>query len=294
MNNYVPVYTATIAQRNTVSKLTVTRNETRNWIVENTLTFDRKFNDHSVRILVGQGTQEYKFYSITGSIQNVPPGSGSQYLALGTSNSANVTDGGSLDRVSSYFGRLNYSFQDKYLVTASIRADGSSKFSKANRWGYFPSVGLGWLITKEKFMESQKLFDNLKLRGSWGKIGNMSVPANLSVLTVTQTPQYIYIGGNGSTATGGSITTVVPPTTYWERGVGTDIGVEASLLHNRLNAEIDWYNKKTEKAIFDIPILGSVGTSRVQSLVTRPHFKTRDLSFWLHGRIISIKTGIIL
>src|SRR6185369_4534113 len=258
-NNYVPVYTATIAQRNTVSKLTVGRSEIRNWIVENTLTFDRKIGDHSVKVLVGQGAQEYKFYSMTGSIQNVPAGSGNQYLSLGTSSSANVSDGGSLDRVASYFGRVNYSFQDKYLVTASIRADGSSKFSEANRWGYFPSVGLGWIVTKEKFMEGQNLFDNLKLRGSWGKIGNMSVPANLSVLTVTQNAGFIYVGGNGSTATGASINTVVPPTTYWERGVGTDVGLEASLLHNKLYVEVDWYNKKTEKAIFDIPILGSIG-----------------------------------
>ena len=279
VNNYVPVYAATIAQRNTVSKLTVTRNETRNWIVENTLTFDRKFNDHSVRILVGQGAQEYKFYAMTGSIQNVPPGSGSQYLSLGTSSSANVTDGGSLDRVSSYFGRLNYSFQDKYLVTASIRADGSSKFSEANRWGYFPSVGLGWIVTKEKFMEGQNLFDNIKLRGSWGKIGNMSVPANLSVLTVTQTPGFIYLGGNGSTATGASINTVVPPATYWERGVGTDIGLEVSLLHNKLYAEVDWYNKKTEKAIFDIPILGSVGTGSGTIIGNQATFQNQGFEF---------------
>jgi TonB-linked SusC/RagA family outer membrane protein len=277
--NYVPVYTATIAQRNTVSKLTVTRNEIRNWIVENTLTFDRKINDHSIKLLVGQGAQEYRFYSITGSIQNVPSGSGNRYLALGTSNSANVTDGGSLDRVSSYFGRVNYSFQEKYLVTASIRADGSSKFSMANRWGYFPSVGLGWIITKEKFMMSQKLFDNLKLRGSWGKIGNMSVPANLSVLTVTQNAGFTYVGGNGTTSTGASINTVVPPTTYWERGVGSDIGVEASLLHNRLYAEIDWYNKKTEKAIFDIPILGSVGTSSGTIVGNQATFQNQGFEF---------------
>src|SRR6185369_14490442 len=179
----------------------------------------------------------------------------------------------------SYFGRVNYSFQDKYLVTATIRADGSSKFSKANRWGYFPSVGLGWIITKEKFMQGQSMFDNLKLRGSWGKIGNMSVPANLSVLTVTQNAGFIYVGGNGSTATGASINTVVPPTTYWERGVGTDVGLEASLLHNKLYVEVDWYNKKTEKAIFDIPILGSIGTSSGTIVGNQATFQNQGVEF---------------
>ncbi len=279
VNNYNPVYVATIAQRNTVSKLTVTRNENRNWIVENTLTYDRRIGDHSIKVLAGQGAQEYKFYGITASIQNVPAGSGNQYLSLGTASTANVTDNGNLDRVSSYFGRLNYAYKDKYLLTASMRADGSSKFSEANRWGYFPSVGLGWVITNEKFMRNQNLFDNLKLRGSWGKIGNMSVPANLSVLTVTQNAGFIYIGGDGSTATGASINTVVPPATYWERGVGTDVGLEASLLHNRLYTEIDWYNKKTEKAIFDIPILGSVGTSSGTIIGNQATFQNQGFEF---------------
>lgn len=278
-NNYNPVYIATLAQRNTISKLNVSRSENRNWIVENTLTFERRFGDHSVKVLVGQGAQEYKFYEITGSVQNVPPGNGNQYLTLGTSGTANVTDGGSLSRVNSYFGRVNYSFQDKYLVTASIRGDGSSKFSQSNRWGYFPAVGLGWVVTKEKFMQHQKLFDNLKLRGSWGKIGNMSVPANLSVLTVTQNPGFIYVGGNGSTSTGASINTVVPPATYWERGVGSDIGLEASLLKNRLYAEIDWYNRKTEKAIFDIPILGSIGTSSGAIIGNQATFQNQGYEF---------------
>ncbi|MCC7402284.1 MAG: TonB-dependent receptor [Chitinophagaceae bacterium] len=276
---YAPVYTATIAQRNSVSSLSVSRNENRNWIVENTLTFDRKINDHSVKVLLGQGAQEYKFYGITASVQNVPNGSGNQYLSLGTASSANVSDNGSLSRVNSYFGRLNYSYKDKYLLTASMRADGSSKFSEANRWGYFPSVGLGWVITNEKFMATQKLFDNLKLRGSWGKIGNMSVPANLSVLTVTQTPGFIYVGGDGSTATGASINTVVPPATYWERGAGTDIGLEASMLNNKLYAELDWYNKKTEKAIFDIPILGSVGTSSGTIIGNQATFQNQGFEF---------------
>src|SRR5262249_24452183 len=155
-----------------------------------------RINDHSIKVLVGQGAQEYRFYTLSASVQNVPPGSGSQYLSLGTASTANVSDGGSLDRVSSYFGRVNYSYQDKYLLTATMRADGSSKFSEANRWGYFPSVGVGWILTKEKFMQDQKIFDNLKLKGSWGKIGNMSVPANLSVLTVTQNGGFVYIGGD--------------------------------------------------------------------------------------------------
>jgi len=138
-------------------------------------------------------------------------------------------------------------------------------------------LGAGWVISQEDFMKGQNLFNTLKLRGSWGKIGNMSVPANLSVLTVNSS--YVYTGGDGSTAAGASITTIVPPVTYWERGVGTDIGLEAALLNSRLTTEIDYYNRKTEKAIFDIPILGSLGTSGSSIVGNQATFQNQGMEF---------------
>lgn len=276
-NPYSNFYSIPVALRNTHSLLSIRRTETRNWIVENTLTFDRRFGDHSLKVLAGQGSQEYKTYFINASAQDVPEGSSVEYLSLGTAASANVSDGGSLDRVSSYFGRVNYSYQDRYLLTASIRADGSSKFS--SEWGYFPAVGIGWVISKEKFFDNQKLFDNLKLRASWGRVGNLSVPANLSVLVASQTPNLVYVGGDGSSATGASINTVVPPTTKWEMGEGTDVGLEAALLNNRLNVEVDWYNKKTIDAIFAIPVLGSVGTTSGTVIGNQATFQNRGFEF---------------
>jgi TonB-linked SusC/RagA family outer membrane protein len=269
---YVPV-----AYRNRYSTLTKTRDENRNWIVENTLSFDKKFNDHSVKVLLGQGAQEYRYYGITASRFDVPNTPGGQYLTLGQDSTATSDDRGDLYRISSYFGRINYSFRDRYLLTVSMRADGSSKFSDS--WGYLPSVGIGWVISKENFMQSQKIFDNLKLRGSWGKIGNVSVPNNLAIGKVTQTNDLIYIGGNGSASTGASINTVVPVKTKWELGVGTDVALEASLIKNKLYVEIDWYNRKTKDAVFDIPVLGSVGTSSGTLIGNQATFQNRGLEF---------------
>ena len=283
VRNYTPVYTATLVQRNATSKLSLTDGRTRNWILENTLTYDNRYGDHTIKVLVGQGAQSYSYRESTATAENVPNNSeGDYYLSLGSNR--NVTDFGSLDRVASYFGRVNYSFQKKYLITATIRADGSSKFSESNRWGYFPSVGAGWVITEEKFMNNQTIFNNLKLRGSWGKIGNKSVPANLSVLKVTQTPQFIYVGGNGTTAPGANINTIVPPATYWEKGVGTDFGLEASLLKNRLYTEITFYNRKTENAIFDIPILGSLGTSGSTVTGNQATFQNQGFEFLVNWK----------
>lgn len=281
VRNYLPVYTATLAQRNSTSKLTLSRGEVRNWILENTLTYQNKFGDHNITVLAGQSAQRYRSYGFSASAPNVPNTSeGDLYLKLGTAANISTTDYGDLSTVASYFGRINYSFQNRYLINASIRADGSSKFSQSNRWGYFPSVGAGWVISQENFMRDQNIFNNLKLRGSWGIIGNASVPSNISVLRVTQadyltaffgTPQIPY--------TGASITMVVPPTTYWEKGVGTDVGLEMSLLKNRLYVEADWYNRKTEKAIFDVPIPASVGTSSGTIIGNQADIQNRGLEF---------------
>jgi TonB-linked SusC/RagA family outer membrane protein len=270
--NYIPV-----SLRNTHSVLSVGRSETRNWILENTLTFDKRIGDHSLKVLLGQGAQQYKSYFLNGSVQDVPQGTSTEYITLGNASTATINDGGSLDRVSSYFGRINYSYQDKYLFTGSLRADGSSKFSST--WGYFPSVGIGWVISKEKFFENQHLFSNLKLRGSWGRVGNLSVPANLSILTATQTPALVYMGGDGSSAPGASINTVVPPATTWEVGEGTDVGLDAALVKNKLNVELDWYNKKTINAIFAIPVLGSVGTVSGTIVGNQATFQNQGFEF---------------
>lgn len=287
VRNYNPVYT--IAQGNSIqfnltSKLGIRRNEVRNWILENTLKYDKKVQDHSFQFLLGQSAQRYKSYDISASAENVPYSSESDlYLALGSNTAANprtISDGGALSTYASYFGRLNYSFQEKYLLTASLRADGSSKFLGDEQYGYFPAVGLGWVITKEKFMQSQTIFDNLKLRGSWGIVGNASVPANLASLTVNRAGQYTAFYGQPSVAyPGASITTIVPPVIYWEKGIGTDVGLEAVLMNNHLNFEIDWYKRKTQAAIFDIPILGSVGLSTATIRGNQSDFENTGLEF---------------
>lgn len=307
VRRYIPVYAATLNQRNTVSQLSMSRAETRNWILENTLTYDTKIGDHGVKILAGQGAQQYKSYGFSASAQNVPNNSeGDRYLKLGTVGTRNVDDYGDLSTVASYFGRLNYSFKNKYLLSASLRADGSSKFFGDDRWGYFPSIGAGWVISDESFMQDQKLFNSLKLRGSWGKIGNASVPSNLSVLRVTQSANLSPIFG-GMPYTGASINTVVPPTTVWERAVGTDIGIEASLLNSRLYIEADYYNKKTEQAIFDIPILASVGTGSSSIIGNQADFQnsgfefsatwkdnmSKDLSYSISGNISFNKNEVL-
>ncbi len=253
---------APVSMENEHSLLTLSRGETRNWIVNNTVTWDKKFGDHSLRILAGQEAQRNKGLNIGATARDVPyTRTGDLYLALSATPANNtVSNTGSLFTVSSYFGRVNYSYQNKYLLNATLRADGSSKFTLGQQWAYLPSVGVGWVLTEEDFMKDQKIFNSLKLKGSWGKIGNSNVPLNLPFLLVDNDPRYTTFFG-GSPNTGATITSTQPPLIFWEYVIGTDIGLEASLLDNKLYFEADWYNKKTTDAIFPAPILSSVGTS---------------------------------
>ena len=288
VTGYTPVYNATSTQNNSTSSLAVTRTDTRNWIIENTLSYTNRFNDHNVTVLVGQGSQRNQYNELHASVQNISDTAALQFLSLGTANTARVYDLDPtnplnpayplLSTINSYFGRVNYSFKNRYLLNASFRADGSSKFSGNNRWGYFPSVGAGWIISEEPFMKNQKVFNNLKIRGSWGKVGNANVPLNLSVLRVTQTPQLTAIFG-GQPYTGASINTIVTPTTYWELSQGADVGLEASVIDRRLSIEADYYNRKTKNAIFDIPVLASLGTSSGTIIGNQATFQNEGFEF---------------
>jgi TonB-linked SusC/RagA family outer membrane protein len=276
VRSYTPEYFATTAQNATTSVLGVNRVETRNWIIENTLSYDRKINDHTFTALIGQTAQRFKSYTLNATAQNVPFNSDADlYLSLGDAASRIINDSGTLNTAASYFGRLNYSFKNKYLLNASLRADGASQFfGGSDLWGYFPSIGAGWVITNEGFMDNQTLFTNLKLRGSWGKVGNAGVPINPTTQLVSQGAGQIAFF-NGLPYTGAGITTIVPPAIFWERSAGTDIGLEMGFLKNRLNVELDYYNRTTEQAIFDIPIFGSLGTSNSRLIGNQADFRNR-------------------
>jgi TonB-linked SusC/RagA family outer membrane protein len=279
---FLPLYAATLTQRNAITKLDVGRNEIRNTILENTLTFDKTFGQHGVKVIIGQTAQQWFSYGFNLTARNMPnSSSGDRYLSLGDLNSRLVNDNGEITKVSSYFGRLNYSFNEKYILNATLRADGTSKFSGDQRWGYFPSFGAGWVISEEGFLKDQTFVRNLKLRASWGKVGNVSVPANLSILKVTQIDDFAASFGGGPAGVGATINTIVPPTTFWERGVGTDVGLEASLFNDKFFVELDFYNRKTEQAIFPIPILGSIGTSGSTIVGNQATFQNQGMEFLL-------------
>jgi TonB-linked SusC/RagA family outer membrane protein len=270
---YTPVYDATSTQNNAVSNLSIIDYETRRWIIENTLTWEKKFEGgHSLTLLAGQHADYYDYDEIHSSAINVPDASsGNWYLGLGTGGTGTTYDVDPnqynpayplLSTVASYFGRLQYSYKDRYSLNATMRADGSSKFVAPNKWGYFPSVGVAWVVTKEKFMENQHIFNSLKFKASYGEVGNIGIPTYISQQTSVSGGAYSVIYGNtGTISPGVSVASITPAPVVWEKGDGTDIGLEASFLTDRLTLEADYYNKDTKNFVFEVNLPGSVGAS---------------------------------
>jgi len=264
VRNYTPIYDATSGQQSTTSSLSLDHTENRNWIWENTLTYDKTIGKNKITGLAGYSAQRNQSSYATAFADSVPDAKkGNLHTSYPAGSNPTILYPPAdqiLTTEVSQFARINYSYDNRYLLNASIRHDGASEFYP-NSYGWFPSVGAGWVVTNEDFMKDQHVFSNLKLRASYGVVGNAVVPINPSTLTVTNDPtQYTAIFGNPPTTTNGeSINTVVPPTITWEKAEAVDLGIEGSIINDHLTFEADYYNRVTENAIFNIPIPASTG-----------------------------------
>lgn len=264
---YHPYYFVSSAQKDTTRSLTRRLENYFNYYWDNTLTYDFTIaENHHFTVLAGTNAQQQRYYKLEATRQGVKDyGESSWYLNLGNVGGQTNTDDGYKIASLSYFGRLNYAFKDTYLLTATLRRDGTSIFPKNNRYDYFPSVGLGWVLSNESFLQDQNIFDFLKIRGSWGKMGNNRIPANTAVRSISTGGAYTPVF-NGNVQTGASITVVVPPNLLWETTRETDVAIEGYLLKNKLNFTIDYYNRKTIGAIFPVTVNGALGASNTDYL----------------------------
>src|SRR5699024_2138666 len=154
---------------------------------------------------------------------------------------------GAEDKRMSYFGRLNYNFKEIYLVNATFRADGSSRFAQGNRWGYFPSISLGWVMSNEAFMDSQSWLNFFKFRGSWGQVGNQNIAAFQYMAPISfSNTNYIFGNEEGVLTPGAFPERLGNPDLIWETSEQLNIGFDAELLNGRLNVNFDWYDKTTK------------------------------------------------
>jgi len=248
-NTYTPT---TIYQSNGTSSATVGVNKSINWLNENTLTYNRTFNDiHSLNVLAGFTVQQNSIETVTASsgnfVNNVMEynnlGAGSIYFQPGSSNMK--------WSLMSYLGRINYGLNNKYLVSVTARADGSSRFGANNKYGFFPSGSAAWRISEENFMQSfRNLVNNLKLRVSYGFTGNTEIGVYESLATLGSNSWTL-----GNQLVSGFYPNKIPnPDLKWEKTGQFDVGVDLGLYENRFRITADYYHKKTTDLLYSVAI----------------------------------------
>ena len=170
---------------------------------------------------------------------------------------------------SSFFGRINYSYEDKYLASAIFRADGSTVFAPGHQWGYFPSFSAGWVVSNESFMASTGNWLNfLKVRASWGSNGNDGITAfNYLSLISLANAQYNFSNNNSTLVNGSYPSTIGVENTKWETSQQTNFGIDAQLLRNKLGVSIDLYNKVTKNWLIAAPLLATAGVSCINPFI---------------------------
>jgi TonB-dependent starch-binding outer membrane protein SusC len=243
-------------QLRTNSSFSLTDNNANRWVWDNTATVNKTFGDHNINFLVGATAESYKFSSLKGTRIDVPENRDQWYLAAGSPIGASNDNTGDKATRNSYISRLNYSFANRYLLTATFRADGTSRFPSENRWGYFPSVGLGWNIIEESFMKNQNAVTGLKIRASYGQVGNDQIPTSTYFPLAAINQPYIF---NGTEYLGISFNQLPDRNVQWETTKEFDLGLDFGFLNNRLTGTVDYYNKKTEDALINIVIPGILG-----------------------------------
>jgi len=237
-----------------------------NKLVENTLTYNWNKSVHHLTLLAGHSYQSFleenRNFSYSGfANNNIEPKYQDQTST--TVYPTTVTSSAVKNELQSYFGRVNYSYQDRYLLTATLRADGSSKFGVNNKYGYFPSVALGWNVSNEDFMAGS-VFDNLKLRASGGQTGNQEIPAKITKASYSE--DRLITGGQSlntypldpsATSIGGYpygivYTRLANPNLQWEVSTQINVGVDFGIFNNRLSGSVDYFSKESSNILLEV------------------------------------------
>lgn len=231
--------------------------ENENSLIEHYLTYNNTFGSHKIDALAGFSYQKFE-RSGTSFIMR---GLAAQNVGLDPANNpafqgtqAGVSGYAQVNELQSYFGRVNYTFADKYLFTASLRADGSTRFGENNKYGYFPSFAAGWNLSQESFLQGNSVVDNLKLRVSWGQTGNQEVQNKLTLASYALSPaDGYYLYDDLNLVNGVTVSRTPNPDLKWEVVTQLNIGTDFNLWGDKLYGTVDYFNKTTTDAILNIP-----------------------------------------
>lgn len=248
-----------------------------NWLSENTLTYDKKIGDHSFTGLLGYTIQKQRDETMYVAANNFPND------LVHTLNAGTVTAGNTTASewsLLSYLGRVQYNFKNKYFLTGAIRRDGMSRFGEDNKWGYFPSVSGGWLISDEAFMAGVPAVNNLKLRVSYGVTGNNQIP-NYGAISLLGAANYV-TGTNLSN--GLKVSGLANAGLKWEKTNQFNAGVDLGLFNNRINLSVEFYNSITRDMLLYVPVPDITGFSSQLSNIGK--MRNRGVEFNISSKNI--------
>ena len=236
------------------SELSETNTNFLSTLVETTLNYNKTFDKHTIDLIAGATEQINNTRNLGANAINFPNNE-VRVASAGEIQSVGSTDNTSV--IQSYFGRLNYTFDDRYVITATLRRDGSSLFRDGLRWGSFPSGAIAWNLSNESFMEDFDVLTNIKIRAGYGEIGSNNVPIYSTDPVLNLFSDYVF---NNTRVNGYAITRSVNPFITWETTKTTNVGLEFNALSNKLNVTMDYYIKETEDILVATPFSFITGT----------------------------------
>lgn len=250
--------------------------EKSNYIVEATANYSKTIKKHSFGALAGISYQRYVTSYLNNRAADFPNESlGAENLDLGNQETFRMQNSVTGNRLASYIGRANYSFDDRYLATITFRADGSSRFGKNNKFGYFPSVALAWRISNESFLKGVDQLSSLKLRLGWGRTGNQEIGDYPALSTYQSAGSAIW---DGKQIVGTGPAKIPNPDLKWETTDQLNLGLDFGVFNNRINGGIDYFWKKTTDMLLQLPVPQSTGYNSILSNIGRIDNKGIELS----------------
>ncbi|WPP52111.1 SusC/RagA family TonB-linked outer membrane protein [Catalinimonas niigatensis] len=249
---FVPQYNLGYFFPNPNATYAVNDRSSNSFLVENTLNYVKTFGKHDLKLLVGQTYQDFNFRGVNA----VGTGLEKPYiLNLGNAETVNVSDNIQNSAIASLLGRINYAYDDRYLLTFNVRRDGSSKFREDNRFDIFPSIGLAWKIHND--FQLPEFISDLKLRGGYGQLGNQNINNYAYQRVINRAIPYEFGGGR---VLGAANTIVVDPTIRWESKTTRNVALDAVLWDGRLEFTAEYYSNTSEDVLLGLPIPRSVGS----------------------------------
>lgn len=305
-SDFIPVYYETADNSTLMNSVSRRTNRTTDWTWENMMTYHHNFKDkHDLTVMVAMSARNYASDDYSTSKQNTPIESDEfWYFDSATANPLASGKGAELSMLS-YLGRINYNLLSRYLITASIRADGSSRFLKENRWGYFPSAALAWKFSEENFFKNweQQWLSNVKVRIGYGKIGNENISSYYPYLTPIAQQQYYTLGKSQDRVNGSAPSGIGNADAKWETSTQLNFGVDFGFFDGRLNVTADYYIRKTDDILLKQQIPGisgfgsmvrNVGGMQNKGFEFTVEFKGSkgDFTYDLNGNLALVKNEV--